>query len=94
MKASKKHSKPQARGRSLHPVVRRKYRVYRAFDPMNVDGTAYSWKYPEQCGWYWIRYGISLPIKVCGLENARWVCRVLNQANPTGQARPQAKEQA
>lgn len=27
MKASKKHSKPQARGRSLHPVVRRPTRV-------------------------------------------------------------------
>lgn len=83
--ASGKCGKRQAVDRSLHPVVRRKYRVYRAFDPMNVDGTAYSGKYPEQCGWYWIRYGISLPIKVFGLENARWVARVLNQANPRGQ---------
>lgn len=85
MKANKKQSKPQARGRSLHPVVRRnRYRVYNAKKPMNHDGTAYRGSFPLECGWYWVREGCALTVKVYGRERARWVASLMDRAANTG----------
>ena len=38
MKASKKHSKPQARGRSLHPAVRPLNAKVKAWDVVRLEG--------------------------------------------------------
>lgn len=63
-----------------------KWRVYAVKYPMNMDGTAYGGKRPKD-GWFWIRNGVVLWIKVHGLRNARWLCGILNRHNNTMEAR-------
>ena len=66
----------------MKPLVRRlRYRVYRAKHPMDVDGKPYTGSYPKECGWYWVRHGCGLPIRVYGLKHARWVASTLDKAN-------------
>lgn len=58
-----------------------KWRVYALKHPSDLSGDPYSGhpKHRRSGGWFWIRNGISLWIRVRGLNNARYVCRALNK---------------
>ena len=90
MSTKKRNGKSQGKAR-LAPVngsVRSgQWRVYRPKSPMRFDGNPYDGKYPDVCGWFWIKRGcaIRLFVRVQGLDAARWLCGQLNEA-PNDQA--------